>query len=108
MTDAEHRDAAIAALKGTWSGYRVRPHSPRWNTAMTWLPSGRHCRRRRRRHRRRRCSPRDVQPWLGRAGRPLLHRWPRPRRAHYTDAGGHGYDENGPGRGGRTGNDVPA
>lgn len=37
MTDKEHRDAAVAALTKTWFGYRVRPHSPNWNTAMSHL-----------------------------------------------------------------------
>lgn len=37
MTNEELRDAAVEVLKKTWYGYRVYPHSPKWNTAMGLL-----------------------------------------------------------------------
>jgi hypothetical protein len=37
MTPQERAKAAIAELKSTMFGYRIRPHSPRWNRAMAHL-----------------------------------------------------------------------
>ena len=34
MTAKEHAQAAKAAAQGTTFGYKLRPHSPRWNTVM--------------------------------------------------------------------------
>lgn len=39
MTDRERAQEAIRVLKGTTFGYKIRPHSPRWNQAMLLLES---------------------------------------------------------------------
>ena len=37
MTAKEHAQAAKIAAQGTWYGYKIRPHSPRWNEIMRHL-----------------------------------------------------------------------